>query len=337
MRAEELLRRGAEVSHRDLASLHQWFPVSLDQNPAAVWWRFAGERRFTAPFFEDSLMAQAPQERQVCRTPISALECPLDHVPPTAFIFHVSRCGSTLLTQMLAALAQCIVMSEPPVLDAFFRLHHSQPGQSGGVQTLRGLVAALGQRRAPGERYFFIKFDSWHMPWMPLVREAFPDTPIVLLYRQPDEVLASHKRQRGAQMVPGLLGISRLQPDISGLAPGDLDAYADRMLKAIFDEALLALPAAQPHLLNYTELPAALWTELIPLWALDFSPADLQLLKKRAGFHSKHSEAPFAGDPQTPSAEPEKEMGRRSPAAHAYAQLEAARISCATGRCLPSQ
>ena len=337
MLAEELLRRGTEAHYQDLASLRQWFPVSLDPDTATVWWRFAGELRFTDPFFEDSLMTQAPDERRVCRTPLSALDCSLDHVPPTAFIFHVSRCGSTLLTQMLVALPQCIVMSEPPALDAFFRLHHRQPGQSGGLRTLRGLVAALGQRRAPDERHFFIKFDSWHMPWMPFVREAFPDTPIVLLYREPEQVLASHKRQRGAQMVPGLMDTALLRPDMGGLAPGDLDAYAQRLLDAIFGEALHAVPSARPHLLNYNQLPAALWQDLIPRWALDFSPGELHQLKKRAGFHSKHAEAPFAGDPPSPPAGPEKEMGRRSPAAHAYAQLEAARISCATGRCLPSQ
>jgi len=138
-------------------------------------------------------------------------------------------------------------------------------------------------------------------------------------------------------MVPGLMDTSRLRPDIGGMASGDLDAYAGKLLDAIFDEALQALPVAQPQLLNYSHLPAALWEDLSPRWRLDFSSGELQKLKRRAGFHSKHAEAAFAGDPKTPFAGPEKEMGRRSPAAHVYAQLEAARISCATGRCLPSQ
>lgn len=336
MLAERSLRRGTEIDHRELASLRQWFPVSLDQSPQSVWWRFAGERRFIEPFFEDSLKLQAPQDRRVCRTPLAVLEQPLDCVLPTAFIFHVSRCGSTLLTQMLAALPQCIVMSEPPVLDAFFRLHHHQPGQGAGVHTLRGLVAALGQRRLPQERYFFIKFDSWHMPWMPLVRQAFPDTPIVLLYRDPGQVLLSHQRQRGAQMVPGLVDTTRLRPDVVDLAPGDLDGYAGRVLDALFDEALRTLPGGRPRLVNYDQLPAVLWADLIPGWSLDVLPGDLLQLKARAGFHSKRAGASFAGDSAVTDVRLEKDMGCRS-AAHSYALLEAQRISCATERCLPSQ
>lgn len=332
MLAEQALRRGAEVAHGDLGSMRDWFPVSMDADPATVWWRFAGERRFTEPFFEDSLVVQDPHDRRVCRTPLAVLDAPLDSVAPTAFIFHVSRCGSTLLTQMLAGLPQCIVMSEPPVLDAFFRLQHHDPASSGGAHTLRGLVAALGQRRDPGERHLFIKFDSWHMPWMPFVREAFPSTPIVLLYREPGEVLASHRRQRGAQMVPGLADTTRLRPDTTGLAPADLDGYAARMVQAMFDAALDALQDVRPHLLDYSELPAALWTGLAASWGVEFSPGELEQLQARSGFHSKHAQAPYAGD--APAGPQEK---GRQPAAHVYAQLEAARVSCATGRCLPSR
>lgn len=296
MLSEAALRRGIEVAHGDLPSLRGWFPVTLDANPAVLWWRHLGERRFTEPFFVDTLARQASPERRVCRTPLSALRDLPDSVPPTAFIFHVSRCGSTLLTQMLATLSTCTVMSEPPVLDAFFRLHHHRPEQSGGIETLRGLVAALGQRRRADEKHLVIKFDCWHMPWMPFVREAFPGTPIVLLQRDPAQVLASHRRQRGPQMVPGLLDTSRLRIDASGLAPGDLDGYSVRVLDAILCEASMAIPAARPLVLDYARLPDALWTDLMPAWGVTISPAESQAMQARSRLHAKHANTPFEGD-----------------------------------------
>ena len=35
-------------------------------------------------------------------------------IDPTGFIFHLARCGSTLVSQMLAALPEHIVLSEAP-------------------------------------------------------------------------------------------------------------------------------------------------------------------------------------------------------------------------------
>ena len=42
---------------------------------------------------------------------------------PSLFLFHVSRCGSTLISQMLAALPQNVVISEAGPMDAILRSH----------------------------------------------------------------------------------------------------------------------------------------------------------------------------------------------------------------------
>lgn len=296
MHADTLLLRGTETGRKELVTLSRWYPVTLDAAALTVGWRHMGERPFTAPFFHDSLLAQPMTERRVCRTSVAELGDWPDTVPPTAFIFHVSRCGSTLLTQMLATLPTAIVMSEPPVLDAFFRLHHRHSMHSGGAETLRRLIAALGQRRNGLEKHFFVKFDSWHTPWMPLLREVFPATPMVFLYRQPAQVLASHQRSRGPQMVPGLLDTSRLRVNRSGLTPGDLDGYAGRVLGAIFKAALDEMSVTSPILLNYRQLPTAIWTDLLPTLGIQLTPSGLNALQARGAFHSKHTGALFTGD-----------------------------------------
>ncbi|MBX3589112.1 MAG: hypothetical protein KF796_20975 [Ramlibacter sp.] len=328
MHADKLLVRGTEVRREDLPSLEQWFPVTIDAQTLSVWWRHVGVRPFTEPFFHDTLTSQPSADRRICQTPLAELGDGFDCVAPTAFVFHVSRCGSTLLMQMLAARTDAIVMSEPPVLDAFFRLHHHQPEQSGGLVTLRRLVAALGQRRTGRERHLFVKLDSWHAPWMPLLREAYPETPFVFLYREPDEVLASHGRSRGPQMVPGFVDMSRLKVDAGGLAPGDLDAYSARVLSAIFAAALEAVPVARPILLNYRQLPQVVWSELLPGLSVHLAPEELGALKARSAFHAKHSTAVFTGDGAPTSA------GRAGApdvalAVRGYEKVEALRTSTA--------
>lgn len=333
MSDEPVLLRGREVAHAQLASLHDWFPVSLGHDPASVKWRFLADRRFTEPFFADSLMSQAPQDRQVCTTPLSALDDLPESVPPAAFIFHVSRCGSTLLTQALATLPQCIVMSEPTALDAFFRLHHRHPEQSGGTHTFRQLVAALGQRRSPAEKHLVIKFDCWHLPWMPFVQAAFPGTPIVFLYRRPDEVLASHRRQRGRQMVPGLIDLSRLaervgRPGAPQLLPGDLDGHAIRVLESLYRCGLEMAAAPDLVLMDYVQLPEAIWQGLLDTLGIGCTPDELAALQARSGFHSKHSGNPFQGDPapaQGPPLLPTPE--RLDEASRCHGQLEQLRRS----------
>lgn len=301
--AQELpLLRGREVDWRGLVSWRGWYPVTIDDGAGEVCWRFLGERRLLGAFFQDDLAAQPSAERLVCRTPLGELPRIAaaffaDAVAPSGFVFHVSRCGSTLLTQMLAALPQNIVLSEPPVLDAFFRLQHADPARSGGAATLRALLAALGQRRCAAERHFVVKFDSWHTPWMGWLRELFPDLPLLFLLRQPDQVLASHRRQRGLQMVPGLLAMPWLRVDLAGVGPADLDLHADRVLGAVYASALDAAGAIGGlHFLDHAELPAAASERLLPLFGIALTPAELALFEARAGFHSKHGEARYEGD-----------------------------------------
>jgi hypothetical protein len=303
MLGEEALIRCPRVDFQTLGSLAHWFPVTLQSDPPGVWWRFLGAARFTQPFFQDDLVAQAAPDRRACLTPWAALDELPASVPPTAFIFHLSRCGSTLLTQALAVLPQCIVMSEPPVLDAFFRFHQRHPERSGGEIALSQLIAALGQRRDPRERHFFVKFDSWHLPWVPFLRRAFPQTRFLFLYRDPRQVLASHRRQRGPQMVPGLLDMSSLDARMHGevrepLAPGDLDGHTIRVIEHLLDAAGELAAAVNLMLVNYAQLPDAIWRDLLPAFGVDCTAGEVEAVRTRSRFHSKHASAQFEGDPK---------------------------------------
>lgn len=302
------LLRAPEITPAQAGSLNGWYPVAVGEHPDGLWWRRLGLRPFSEPFFSDTFRHQPPAERQLCFSDWQAPAALSDTLAPSAFIFHVSRCGSTLLTQMLGTLPSCVALSEPPVVDDF--LQRRQGGDADPVR-LRALVRALGQRRDPRQRHLVIKLDSWHLRDLALFRAAFPDTPMVFLYREPLQVLASHRRQRGAQMLPGLidadwLGITFGEPDGATaadrdrhLAPSDLDRYCLHVLAALMEAALAAQAHARPLLLlNYTELSALAELPLLARLGIRPGRGERVNMMRRAAFHAKHG-APFSGDAAT--------------------------------------
>jgi hypothetical protein len=304
-----------------LDSMRDWFPVALDGRTVG-WRRLPG--RFTEPFFGDTLRAQAREDRRVCHTPYDWLGRVGDTLAPSVFIFHSSRCGSTLLAQMLAALPQCVVHSEPPVIDDFFSRHDDLP-QAQAVALLRRLVGALGQRRLAAETHYIVKLDCWHMRHLPLLRAAFPETPFWFLYREPAAILASHRRQRGPQMVPGLLPGVLPPVTAGGIEPWDLEAYCAAVIGQIFSQALAL--AGQLRLLDYRQLPEVVWEELLAELGLAPAAEQLEALRTRSRFHAKSAARIFNGDPR-----PEREAAPHLPQllaglAPLYAQLEALRVS----------
>jgi len=329
--------RGRQVQLHDVQSLAHWYPVAISDASHTLWWRRLEGLRFTRPFFQDDLLAQPADRCEILETPLSALagfEGPGRAVAPTAFIFHMSRCGSTLLTQMLATLPHSIVLSEPPVIDAFFRYCHARAAWPDALPLFRLLIAALGQRRTSAENAFFVKFDSWHVPWIPFVRQAFPHTPMVFLYRDPAQVLASHQRQRGPQMIPGLIDTSRLQPSTGGLAAADLDGYCLRVLASMLELAGQYAAREDLLLLNYRQLPDALWSGLLQRFGMQCSADGIEALRHRARFHAKAGHSTFAGDPVNPAIAPGFCVQAELQAAHRlYGVLEVHRREACSAAC----
>jgi hypothetical protein len=87
---------------------------------------YLGARRFTDPFFAQTInpCVRHPADAFRHQTPLENLGEIVASQPgcrPTGFIFHMSRCGSTLLSQMLAAALENIVLSEAGPIDDILR------------------------------------------------------------------------------------------------------------------------------------------------------------------------------------------------------------------------
>jgi hypothetical protein len=266
-------------------------------------WTYLGRRRLQDPFFEGTMLGRAskPFNRLFgYTTPVDALGGWLAQhpgLPPAGFIFHMSRCGSTLVSQMLAAVTDNVVVSEAGPINDVVQANIVRPdlGETRQVEWLRWIVGALGQPRGGGERHYFVKLDSWHTRALPLFRAAFPAVPWVFLYRDPVEVLVSQLKRRGMHMVPG-----QIAPEALGLEAAATEApvehYSARVLTQICDGVLQAYAADTALLVNYTELPDAVWRRMLPHFKVPCSAGDRAAMMEAAGYDAKSPAQPFADD-----------------------------------------
>ncbi len=248
----------------DPADLTGWTPIRVYRDAAGmmVEWRHTGPVHFAEPFFRetvDRVLAAGPTPVARRQTSIDVLELLAGSEPglaPAGFIFHPSRAGSTLLTQMLAASDANRVLSEPGPIDDVLRAGLLGPAvpETALVGWLRGLISALGRGRAAEQR-LFIKLDPWQVLALPLIRRAFPDVPWVFVFRDPLEILVSQMRSVGSQFVAGPLPPELFELDLATAATAPRAAYAAHVLGPLMAAAERHLDAAG-RLIEYPELPA---------------------------------------------------------------------------------
>lgn len=333
---------GNPLTPTDLAA---WTPIRLfaPEGRLLVDWCRLPPDPFTDPFFEQTVgRALCDPGRMLFRraTPLDTLadfDRERPGLAPTGFIFHLSRCGSTLLAQMLGALPRSLVVSEAPPIDQVLQVAARVPGATRAQRLgwFRGMVNALGQRRRGDETRFFLKLDCWHALALPFIREAFPEVPWVFLYRDPVEVLVSHRRRCGSQMVPGIL-----DPRLFGIEPAELPAvgfedYGARVLAQVGWAALRAQEElGGGRLVNFTELPAVGWGEVAEHFDLRLTDAERAWMQAAAQRDAKNPAERHVDDRagKQREASPELRALAEKRLGSVYTGLEAARIASARRR-----
>ena len=192
---------------------------------------------------------------------------------PDGLIFHMSRCGSTLVSQMLASVEECRVMSEPPAVEDVLQL--------GSVARLRTMVSALGQA-SEFERHYFLKLDCWHIRHFDLIHEAFPETPAAFLFRNPLEVLVSQMRNPGVWTLCG---------------HGDREGHIAELLGEMMETALHH--AGSLEFVEYGRLPEAVFG----LFGKEWTAAQQEKMRAAAGCDAKLPIVRFVDDGEAKRAE----------------------------------
>ncbi|HEX8180305.1 MAG TPA: hypothetical protein VF525_12235 [Pyrinomonadaceae bacterium] len=287
------------------AQLAGWMPIRFYWQHAEpfVDWCDMGAARLTDPFFTQTVERALQQPFSLLfrpQTPARVLmevAASVETLPPTGFIFHLSRCGSTVISRMLAALAQNVVISEAGPIDSVLRANFRRPvTDEQRTVWLKAMIAVLGQRRAAAERHYFVKFDGWHTLNLSLIRRAFPAVPWLFVYRAPVEVMASHLRRPAGWMRPGDLHPHLLGLDghaALGLRP---EQYYALVLARICQAALQHLPDARVRLVNHRQLPGVLDQTLFDFFGVAYTAAEVAAMRRTIAFHAKEPTARYVDD-----------------------------------------
>ncbi|UQX09292.1 hypothetical protein [Candidatus Mycobacterium methanotrophicum] len=317
----------------ELADLARWTPIRFDLSgpvPMVDWADLSAER-FVEPFFDQTVArwATGPHAKPLVRTGLDALLA-LDGEPslePAGMIFHLPRCGSTLVSRLLGTLPGVIVVAEPSPLNALLGLDPDRVEPATLVRLVRLLVRALGRCRHGDEHHLVLKCTSWNIRRREILAAAFPDTPWVWVQRDPARVLASL-----LATPPGWLGLQAVPPQtarIFGLDPVAVPARARVEFGARALGAMLAAAAVDPVgrlSIDYADLPTATWQWVAPHFGLANDAAAIERMTEESRFYSKEaaprvfdgnaSERRLMTDAMRKAAERFAEPGYRALASH---------------------
>ncbi len=286
-----------------------------------------GADEFRDPFVADTLK-RVGGPLSVQSIPAHQLGGATTDTAPAGLIFHIARCGSTLVSQMLQASQRVVVYSEPIALNEVL---------TGAAQVDRPLaVAAL---RTLGARFaahaggpYVVKLSSWNALHADLVVEAFPRTPWAAVIREPLEVCVSLQRSRPGWLRPESAALFAAQVPLGAAPDGDERRVASFI--AAFCAALAQLDPARGLVLPYPSLPGAVASRLAPHFGLTLDDA---ALGRMAGASRRHAKAPAERAPmfeQDTDAKRAAATPRLREAVQAIAQPAYARLVEAMAACL---
>ncbi len=285
-------------------ALKNWIPLKISGESCE--WLYTGEKKFTEPFFTETILAcknlaENSAQHKVVSEPrmINEWSNGINTVAPSAIIFHVSRCGSTLLSQLLSLDEKHIVLSEVPFFDEVLRLPYKNDAVSFENADIyfKNAVKFYGQKKSGKEKHLFIKTDSWHLHFYERLRNLFPSVPFILLYRNPVEVIHSQQRQRGMQSVPGIF-----EPGIFGFSQRqiketNLDLYMANVLESYFKK-MLEIFTKDPLTLavDYKEGIKNILKKVCTLTGINLAKKSNGQIRDRSRFHGKHPQQLFKED-----------------------------------------
>jgi hypothetical protein len=284
--------------------LINWIPYKIVNAGGQIecHWLNTSRIPFTEPFFESTISKCRIAENRYPFNSISDLHvlkewaAKMPPAEPAAFIFHISRCGSTLVSQLLATLAQHIVLSEVPFFDDVLRLPFNSScfDEKSTSDLFTASLRFYGQQRvlddhASGARpQIFIKSDCWHLFFHAQLRRLYPSVPFIAIYRTPDDVYHSHKKMPGMHIVQGMI-----EPELFGFKPGSSvfenhDTYLAGVLETYLAKCTQIAETDNNFLLvNYSEGPMEMIKKIADFANIRLTSTELQTMQERSFYHSK--------------------------------------------------
>lgn len=211
-------------------------------------------------------------------------------VSKTKLIFHMSRCGSTLVTQMLATSERFFVVSEPQILNAVLNPKFMPQEPTKKMRLLRAVVGAISACKPVDIEHTFIKFRSWNSLFMKDILETFPGIQWMFVHRNGIEVLESVLRDPPGWLRSRHTYVSFFAEKI-GVSVEDLEQlseseYAIRLL-GIFCEIAASQMSSRALYIDYDDIVKNLPMIIEEHWNLALTDAEKDAMFARTKMYSK--------------------------------------------------
>lgn len=233
------------------------------------------------PFWEDTLA----RARTTGFVPLDATLRDPDHEGVSGMIFHIGRCGSTLVCRQFGALRRTFALCEPFVFQQLL------DGPPAPPDVTRRRIRTLLSAHWHGLRGLFdrlvIKWPALLSQHARVLCEALPDVPALFLHRDPREVLVSVATD--PVEANGKVALRHLEksssPAIAEMPIDPLEISA-RLIAAAY---VGAAEGTLVRRLDYADLPEATWRSVAPYFGFDLLDSDRDAMQRAARYYSKAS------------------------------------------------
>lgn len=284
-----------------VSDFSNWIPIRVsmsDDGPRVHWFRL-GDLELDDTYFSDTVARAAKRPLNLAfgrETSIAEAGAIANgaSLTPSGFILHMSRCGSTLVSKSFALRADTLVIAEPGPVNDVLTMRDASISNETRALWLRWIVQLLMRARRSKQTYAVFKLDAWHARYLPVLTQAFPAVPWVFLHRDPLEVLVSHMGAASYMMsaanAPAAAGL-----EITDAIRYPRAEYCARVLAGIAD-AIEAANPSRSQLVDYYELPGAIWARIGPLFGIESSEREIARIRASAAFHAKRPQFTFEPD-----------------------------------------
>jgi len=286
-----------------------WLPVDavVVEGRPGLWWMDMAGVSMTEPFFHQTVERARRENRAERFTEFDVLlqlEKQIESVQPTGFIFHSSRCGSTLVANACRAVSNAIVLSEANAIDKliarFITDVDNTVKESLYSVFLRGVVHALSQRRTTNARHLFIKFACCSFAQLERIKRIWPNVPWLFLYRDPVETIVSNINDVPPWLIDSdrrvLASIINTSPAV--IAGMSLEELCARTIASLYSTAY-DLANGNSMLLNYKQLSVPVIASVLNFFKVSLSTGELETIARAIGVHAKDGSRAFVADADT--------------------------------------
>ena len=292
-----------------------WLPITIgldsQSQQAVVRWLEFGSAKLAEPFFVQTierLRHASPPANEAWSDLETLLKLAegLPPVTPAGFIFHVSRCGSTLIANALKTADRAVVVSEAPPLSIL--LHPDSYSFGPSVDTwdrmrqalFRALISIFAHYRGDEPAPVVIKFPSWNILFWSLVRSYWPHVPAIVIIRNPVEVMMGNLNgggwmefKKSPELAGRLFGWENLPRSVEEMSGSE---FAARVLRSFY-RCAREMADQGARILDYQDIDARQIRAIAAFFQVDL-PASCFPIERIFGVYSKDADSvqPFQPD-----------------------------------------